>query len=33
VDETPVSLMPEGLETGLTVQDFRDLPAYLETLK
>ncbi len=33
VDETPVSLMPEGLELGLTVQDFRDLLAYLETLK
>ncbi len=33
VDETPVSLMPEGLELGMTVQDFRDLLAYLETLK
>ena len=33
VDETPVSLMPDGLESGLTVQDFRDLLAYLETLK
>ena len=33
VDETPVSLMPDGLELGMTVQDFRDLLAYLETLK
>ncbi len=33
VDETPVSLMPDGLELGLTLQDFRDLLAYLETLK
>ena len=33
VEETPVSLMPEGLELSLTVQDFRDLLAYLETLK
>lgn len=33
VEETPVSLMPEGLELGMTVQDLRDLLAYLETLK
>lgn len=33
VDETPVSLMPDGLELGMTVQDFRDLLAYLGTLK
>ncbi len=33
VDETPVSLMPEGLELGMTVQDLRDLLAYLETMK
>ena len=33
VDETPVSLMPDGLELSMTVQDFRDLLAYLETLK
>jgi putative heme-binding domain-containing protein len=33
VDETPVSLMPDGLELGLTVQDFRDLLAWLLTLK
>ena len=32
-DETPVSLMPDGLELGMTVQDFRDLLAYLETLQ
>ena len=28
-----VSLMPEGLETGLTDQEFRDLLAYLQSLK
>jgi putative heme-binding domain-containing protein len=33
VDETGISLMPEGMELGLTLQDFRDLLAYLETLK
>jgi putative membrane-bound dehydrogenase-like protein len=33
VDETGISLMPEGLELGMTLQDFRDLLAYLETLK
>lgn len=33
VEDTPVSLMPEALEANLTVQDFRDLLAYLLTLK
>ena len=33
VEETPVSLVTDGLEPGLTAQDFRDLLAYLETLK
>lgn len=33
VEDTPVSLMPENLEASLTVQDFRDLIAYLLTLK
>ncbi len=28
-----VSLMPEGLEAGLTREEFRDLIAYLETLR
>lgn len=28
---SPVSLMPEGLEKAMTVQDFRDLLAYLLT--
>jgi putative heme-binding domain-containing protein len=28
-----VSLMPEGLQTGLTVQEFADLTEYLTTLK
>jgi hypothetical protein len=28
-----VSLMPEGLENALTVQDFRDLLAFLRSLK
>ena len=28
-----VSLMPNGLAEGLTLQDFADLIAYLETLK
>lgn len=28
-----VSLMPEGLNSGLSLQDFADLVAYLETLK
>ena len=30
---TPVSLMPEGLQTGLTVQEFTDLIDYLVTLR
>jgi putative membrane-bound dehydrogenase-like protein len=33
LDIAPVSLMPEGAELGLTVQEFRDLIAFLETLK
>jgi putative heme-binding domain-containing protein len=33
IDITPVSLMPEGLELALTVQEFRDLIAYLQTMK
>ncbi|HEX7899531.1 MAG TPA: HEAT repeat domain-containing protein [Planctomycetota bacterium] len=31
--ESDLSLMPDGLNTGLTPQDFSDLIAYLETLK
>jgi len=27
------SLMPEGLNTGLSLQDFADIVAYLESLK
>jgi putative membrane-bound dehydrogenase-like protein len=33
LDIAPVSLMPEGAELSLTVQEFRDLIAFLETLK
>jgi putative heme-binding domain-containing protein len=33
IDISPVSLMPEALELNLTVQEFRDLIAYLETLR
>ena len=33
IEDTPVSLMPEGLELGLTLQDFRDLLVYLEAQK
>jgi putative heme-binding domain-containing protein len=33
LEVAPVSLMPEGIELALTVQEFRDLVAYLETLK
>lgn len=33
LDIAPVSLMPEAIEMQLTVQEFRDLIAYLETLK
>lgn len=29
----PTSLMPEGLETGLTLQEFADLIAFLESLR
>jgi putative heme-binding domain-containing protein len=32
-DTSPLSLMPPGLENIMTVQDFRDLLAYLLTLK
>lgn len=32
VEDSPVSLMPEGLVQTLTVQDFRDLLVYLESL-
>ena len=28
-----LSLMPEGLEAGMTLQDFADLVAYLISLK
>ncbi len=31
--ESELSLMPDGLNTGLSLQDFADLIAYLETLK
>ena len=33
IDIAPVSLMPEGLEMALTVQEFLDLIAWMETLK
>ncbi len=33
IDIAPVSLMPEALELALTVQEFRDLIAWMETLK
>jgi putative membrane-bound dehydrogenase-like protein len=33
IDVSPVSLMPEALELALTVQEFRDLIAYMETLR
>lgn len=33
VEDSPVSLMPELLENSLTVQDFRDLVAWMLTLK
>lgn len=33
IEIAPVSLMPEGLELALTVQEFRDLIAYLQTMK
>ncbi len=32
-EDSSVSLMPGGLELGLTLQDFRDLLAYLESLR
>jgi len=28
-----VSLMPNGLKDGMTLQDFADIVAYLESLK
>jgi putative heme-binding domain-containing protein len=31
--ESELSLMPEGLNTGLSLQDFADLVSYLESLK
>jgi putative membrane-bound dehydrogenase-like protein len=31
--ESDVSLMPEGLNTGLSLQDFADIISYLESLK
>ena len=33
VTETPVSLMPQGLENTMAVQDVRDLLAWMETLR
>jgi hypothetical protein len=30
---SPVSLMPDGLKDGLTLEDFADIVAYLESLK
>jgi putative heme-binding domain-containing protein len=31
--ESDVSLMPEGLNTGLSLQDFADIISFLESLK
>jgi len=31
--ESDLSLMPEGLNTGLSLQDFADIVIYLESLK
>ena len=31
--KSPVSLMPNGLKDGMTLQDFADIVAYLESLK
>jgi len=31
--EAELSLMPEGLNTGLSLQDFADIVSYLESLK
>jgi len=31
--ESELSLMPEGLNTGLSLQDFADIVSYLESLK
>ncbi len=31
--ESDLSLMPEGLNTGLSLQDFTDIVSYLESLK
>lgn len=33
VSETPASLMPQGLENTMAVQDLRDLLAWMETLR
>jgi hypothetical protein len=33
VEMVSASLMPDGLESGLTVQEFRDLMAWLATLR
>ena len=33
VESTGVSLMPEGLEKGLSVQDFADLIAFVSTIR
>ena len=33
VETVSASLMPDGLESGLTVQEFRDLMAWLATLR
>ena len=31
--ESELSLMPEGINTGLSLQDFADIVGYLESLK
>ena len=31
--EAELSLMPEGLNTGLSLQDFADIVSFLESLK
>jgi hypothetical protein len=33
VETVSATLMPDGLESGLTVQEFRDLMAWLATLR
>jgi len=30
---SPISMMPEGLQTAMKPEDFADLVAYLESLK